>query len=323
MNAILTVTVNPCLDVTVDVPRLAPQIKLRCGAPVVHPGGGGVNVSRAIRQLGGESRAFVALGGPSGRQLEALLGAEQIEHIPYLLQGETRTSLTVIEQASGHHYRFVLPGPPQEAACGEQMLAVLSKLIDMECRYVVASGSLLPGLGDDFYFRLSDMVRWHGARFIIDAHDRALRAALPGRPYLIRLNEAEARELAGHAEADLPIGHIAADFIARKYAEVVVVGLGAQGSMVTTSDGQFTIAAPKVKVLSAVGAGDSYVAGLTLALSRGWSLEAANRYGVAAAASAVSRASTELCALESTEALFNRTGKPVYAASPEASILAS
>jgi 6-phosphofructokinase 2 len=321
MSPILTVTVNPALDVTTSVARLEPQRKLRCAPPVLDAGGGGANVSRAIHELGGESRAFVALGGNTGRQFAQLLRQAGVEYVEFPLPGETRSSMTVMEEASGLHYRFVLPGPEQSQQTGEEMLAELGRLIDENVHYVVASGSLLPGMRTDFYARLGDIVRWQGAKLILDTHGEALKEALAGLPYLIRLNEIEARELAHETGRDAPVAELARVLVNRKVAEVVVIGLGEQGSLVTTASGQFSIAPPKVAVRSMVGAGDSYVAALTLGLSRGWSLEAANRYGVAAAASAVTGEATELCSRPGTEELFKLTGKPVYAAAEQAAQL--
>lgn len=313
MATILTVTVNPSLDVTTSTAKLEPQRKLRCGTPVHDAGGGGANVSRAIRELGGESRAFVGLGGNTGRQFAALLQQAGVDFIEYALSGETRSSMTVMEEATGLHYRFVLPGPPQSPQTGDEMLAQLERIIiDEKVAFVVASGSLLPGLSSDFYGRLGNMVRAQGARLVLDTHGEALKGALSGRPFLIRLNEIEARALAHETEHDVPVAELARVLVDRQIADVVVVGRGEQGSLITTADEQFSIAPPKVQVHSMVGAGDSYVAALTLALSRGWSLEAANRYGVAAAASAVTRDATQLCSLTGTEELFKLTGKPIY-----------
>ena len=312
MSSILTVTVNPALDVTTSTARLEPQRKLRCGPPVTDAGGGGANVSRAIRELGGHSRAFVALGGNTGRLFAQVLQLAGVDYAEFPLQGETRSSFTVMEESTGLHYRFVLPGPEQSQEITERMLAELGRLIDGDTRYVVASGSLLPGMADDFYARLGDIVRWREAKLILDTHGEALRQGLAGRPYLIRLNEIEARELAEETAHDVTIDHLARVLVGRQAADVVVVGLGDQGSLVTTADRQFSIAPPKVQVRSMVGAGDSYVAALTLALSRDWSLEAANRYGVAAAASAVTGEATELCRQAETAELFKLTGKPVY-----------
>ncbi|MBN9316724.1 MAG: 1-phosphofructokinase family hexose kinase [Devosia sp.] len=311
--AILTVTLNPALDTTTSVARLEPQRKLRCSPAILHPGGGGANVSRAIRELGGTSRAFVALGGHTGRAYIDLLQAAGVECIEYRLAGETRTSMTVMEEDTGLHYRFVLPGPAQDPGLGDRILAELDRIIDAGS-YVVASGSLLPGIAVDLYARLGELVRRHDARLILDSHGEALVRGIAGRPFLVRLNQAEAQDLTGESSDNLPAG--AARLVATGMAEVVVFALGEKGSLVTTRDSQFTIAPPEVSVRSMVGAGDSYVAALTLALARGWTLDSANRYGVAAAASAVTREATQLCERSSTERYYNEAGKARFLATP-------
>lgn len=315
---ILTVTLNPALDTTTSVPRLEPQRKLRCSPAIVHPGGGGANVSRAIRELGGSSRAFVALGGHTGHQYADLLRAAGVECIDYTLSGETRASMTVMEEETGLHYRFVLPGPPQEPRHGEEILAELGRIIAGGVGYVVASGSLLPGITEDFYARLGDLVRSNNARLILDTHGAALKQGLAGRPFLIRLNQLEAEELAAEPPARGAPADVAAQLVATGAADVAVFAMGERGSLVATRDAQFTIAPPEVTVHSMVGAGDSYVAALTLALARGWSLESANRFGVAAAASAVTREATQLCERTSTERFYNETGKVTYLKQPAA-----
>ncbi|HEV2516173.1 MAG TPA: 1-phosphofructokinase family hexose kinase [Devosia sp.] len=319
---ILTVTLNPALDLTTTVPRLEPQHKLRCGPAILHPGGGGANVSRAIRELGGSSRAFVALGGHTGHEYSDLLRSAGVDCINYALTGETRTSMTVMEEETGLHYRFVLPGPVQDPRQGEEILAELGRIIAGGVGYVVASGSLLPGIAEDFYARLGDVVRWNNAKLILDTHGAALQHGLAGRPFLIRLNQLEAEELATESPTRGDPAAVAAQLVAAGVADVAVFAMGERGSLVTTRDGQFSIAPPEVQVHSMVGAGDSYVAALTLALARGWSLESANRFGVAAAASAVTREATQLCERTSTERFYNETGKVTYisqAAAPAAS----
>jgi 6-phosphofructokinase 2 len=311
-SPILTVTLNPALDITTSVARLEPQRKLRCGPAVLHPGGGGANVSRAIVELGGSSRAFVAIGGHTGHQYRDLLRAAGVDCVEYPLSGETRSSMTVMEEATGLHYRFVLPGPTQEPRHGEEILAELGRIIAGGVGYVVASGSLLPGIAEDFYARLGDLVRWHGAKLILDTHGVALKRGLAGRPFLIRLNQLEAEELARETPARGDPAAVATQLVAAGEVDVAVFAMGERGSLVTTRDSQFTIAPPEVKVHSMVGAGDSYVAALTLALARGWSLESANRFGVAAAASAVTRQATQLCERTSTERFYNETGKATY-----------
>jgi 6-phosphofructokinase 2 len=297
---ILTLTVNPALDLATGVDRLVPRIKLRCDAPQDDAGGGGVNVSRAIHALGGQSRALVALGGAMGEKHFHLMRAEglSVERLP--LVGETRFSVLLEDRASGEYYRLVMPGPTVDKDEGKRLFASIAAAIAGGA-LVVGSGSLLPGLTPDFYGRVAAAARVRGAKMIVDTHGDAMKAAINYRPWLIRLNHIEAADLTGRDDgADLN----SARLVAQGAAEIAVVADGENGSVVAFEGGQFRVRPVKVAVKGMVGAGDSYVAALTLALARGQDLETANRWGVAAAASAVSAEGTGLCTREGTEALF-------------------
>lgn len=304
---ILTITANPALDVTTTTERLFPQQKLRCAPPRYDLGGGGLNVSRAVRELGGESLAFVALGGATGDHYRRLLEEAGIGHEIWTNRGETRTSLTIMERETGLHYRFVMPGPEQPAEAGGQLLNRLSQVIAAGYHYVVGSGSLPPGIGADFYGRIADLARANGGGLILDTHGEALRAAIAHRPYIIRLNHFEAQELIG-GEPDTAAHVLADQLIANGAAEIVIITIGERGAIVRTAGEQYEIAPPKVVVRSAVGAGDSFVAALTLGLSRGWHIEKAARYGVAAAAAAVTTEATELCKVDDVNRYFAEIG---------------
>ncbi len=278
-QGILTVTVNPALDITTATPQIVPMRKLRCDMPGYHPGGGGVNASRAIRLLGGESMAFVALAGATGQLHRHLLEQEGVVATTWPLAGETRFSITVREDESDTYYRLVMPGPVQPADGGEQVLANLSQIIaGRDYRYVVASGSLPPGFPFDFYGRLSDLTRAHAAQLILDTHGEALRLALDHKPYLVRLNHLEAAELVGGREDDVA-DRFADDLLGRNAAEVVIVTVGADGAIVRSATDRFQIRPPVVKVGSAIGAGDSFVGALSLALARELPLRRAVAYG--------------------------------------------
>ena len=307
MLPILTVTLNPALDLTTSVTSIRPLRKLRCSAPRLDPGGGGINISRAIKELGGESQAFVAIGGHTGDQLRKLLRRTglSVEYWPTL--GETRTSFTVMSDENGLPYRFVLPGPtlsPFEAAA---ILEKLTGLVRRRGGYVVASGSLPPGVPDDFYGRLCRRTRELGGRFVIDSHGAALRAATEERPYLVRLNHLEAQELVG-GDPSVAAHSLAKQLIEQQRAEVAIVTLGERGAIVASGDGQLQIEPPRVRVRSGVGAGDSFVAALVFGLANDWSLEDAARYGVAAAAAAMTTEATELCKRETVDAFFAQIG---------------
>lgn len=307
MLPVLTVTMNPALDLATSVAELKPLQKLRCSTPRLDPGGGGVNVSRAIKELGGNSVAFVALGGSTGEQLSQLLRRAGLDLQVWPVSGETRTSFTVIEQFTGLPYRFVLPGPVISSAEAEAMLARLVTQIGQHPGYVVLSGGLPPGAPDDFYGRIVAQVRELGARCMVDTHGEPLRLAARARPHLIRLNHLEAQELVG-GDADAAAHLLAMQLVERGLTETAIVTLGDRGAIVATPHGHFEIQPPRVTVKSGVGAGDSFVAALVFGLANNWPLEDAARYGVAAAAAAVTTEATELCKRATVDAFYKEIG---------------
>jgi 6-phosphofructokinase 2 len=300
---ILTLTLNPALDITTTTHKLAPRRKLRCLAPRYDAGGGGANVSRAIKELGGTSVAFLMLGGRTGQHYREVLAPAAIDTVVYEAAGETRFSLTVMEEASGEHFRFVLPGPEQPRNRVETLLEAIVRNVGPRGGYVVLSGTLPPGMPVDFYGRVIREVRNSGARVILDTSQPALSATLPANPYCVRINHHEAQELLG-GEAVAAAEALAGRLVEDGAAELAIITTGEQGAFVATREGLVRIAPPQVVVKSTVGAGDSFVAALTLGLARGWPVEKAARYGVAAAASAVTTDATELCKRMDTDRYY-------------------
>jgi len=301
---VLTITLNPALDITTTVSQLKPGPKQRCSEPRLDPGGGRVNVSRAIKELGGESRALLAIGGSIGDELKALLDRTRIFFDYWPLIEQTRFSFTVMEEATAEHY---LPGPHISSAEADAILKHLERLIlDCPC-YIAASSSLPPGVPADFYARLARRTRELGAKLIIDTHGEPLRLAVAVRPHIIRLNHIEAQELMG-GDADGAAHLLARQLIERSLADAIIVTLGDRGAIVATAGNEIEIRPPPVEVRSSVGAGDSFVAALTFGLANGWTTEQAARYGVAAAAAAVTREATELCKRDTVNAFFAQIG---------------
>ncbi|HVH74850.1 MAG TPA: 1-phosphofructokinase family hexose kinase [Stellaceae bacterium] len=301
MPPIVTLTMNPALDIATATERIVPTHKLRCATPRYDPGGGGINVARAIHALGGEVVAVMPLGGPSGAMIRQMLEAAGVPHRAIEIAGVTRESLAVEEHRSGKQYRFILPGPELSPRDQERCLDTLSALL-VEAQSVVASGSLPPGVADDFYARVARLARRAGKRFFLDTSGPALAAA--GGVYLLKpsLSELEAltgRKIAAPAEEE----RAAREVVATGRAEIVVLSLGAQGALVTSAEGSERFAAIPVEAKSTVGAGDSMLAGIVLALSRGESLSEAVRFGMAAGAAALLGSGTELCRREDVERL--------------------
>lgn len=293
---ILTITLNPALDVATHVAGVHPGEKLRCAAPVVNPGGGGLNVSRALSQMGAASKALVALGGTTGAALAGLLRDEGIAFVALPSPGETRQSLVVTEDTTGRQFRFMLPGPVWQAHDLAQVLATIARHTQPG-GIVVISGSLPPGLSDDTPAQLAAALP--GMALVLDTSGPTLAHAVT-KPIpdlaVLRMDSAEAEALAGHP---LPSTQDTAKFatalVAKRVAETVIIARGAEGNVLARAGLRMIARSATVEVVSAVGAGDSFVAGLVLAMARGDDWPAALVLGTAAAAAAVLTPATELC----------------------------
>lgn len=309
MSDILTITLNPAFDVSTSVGTITPGPKLRCDAPRYDPGGGGVNVSRAILRLGGHSEAFVALGGETGAIFHTMLQAEGIAVAQFEIEGNTRQSFAIAETTSGKQYRFQLPGP---AWSHDQTTAALSKLKSLltEGRIVVMSGSLPPDVPPGIVSTVNQLAVENGAKLILDTSGDALLSAAEnsGPPFsLLRMDGAEATEVSGRSFASpADLADYGTELITKGVADRLVMSMGATGTVGVSVSERFFCQPPKIETLSAVGAGDSMVAAIALELSRGASLKEAVRHGVAAAGSAVLTPATELCSKETAEEILEK-----------------
>ncbi len=305
-SSIATVTMNPAVDVSSGVDRVLADRKMRCGPPHYEPGGGGINVARAVKKLGGEAAALFPAGGPAGRLLEELLSGEGVPRIALPIAGWTRENLNVLEVQTGRQFRFVLPGPKLDEAEWRRCLEAV-EAFDPFPAFLVASGSLPPGVPEDFHGRLAAVVRNRGGRLVLDSSGPALSRAVEEGVYLCKPSLREFQEWTGERSADEGRWRaLAREIVAKKRCEVLVVSLGAAGALWTTANEQERLTAPAVPVESSVGAGDSMVAGIVLSLSRGRALHEAIRFGVAAAAAAVMNPGTQLCRREDAERLFGQ-----------------
>lgn len=304
-SPIATLTMNPSLDIATTTERVVPTHKLRCEAARRDPGGGGINVARVVHILGGQATAVYPAGGTTGSALQNLLDQAGIAHqrvIP--IRDVTRESFTIDEAATGGQFRFVLPGPELTR---EEVQRCLDELGALEPRpaFVVASGSLPPGVPDDFYARVARLTRELGARLIVDTSGAALRHAGREGVFLLKPN---LRELQGLVGAKVQSGReqeeAARTLIEEGRAEVVVLSLGADGALLVSRGATQRFAAIEVPKRSAVGAGDSMVAAIVLGLARGSGLPDAVRFGMAAGAAALMTPGTELCRREDVERLY-------------------
>jgi len=303
MSAILTVTMNPSIDVSASTGKVVPVHKLRCTNVRRDPGGGGINVARVIKRLGGGCRALYPAGGLPGRLLHRLLDDEGIASIPIDTAVDTRESFTILDEASGDQYRFVLPGAPLSE---EEWRACLDRIASLAgpSDYIVASGSLPPEVPDDFYARLARIAGALGAHVILDTSGPALAAALEEGVHLVKPNLRELRELTGQPLDREPEWQRAAEKLVRSgKAAIVALTLGEHGALLVSRNAHLRAPGIPVKIASAVGAGDSFLAAMVWRLSSGRSLEEAFRYGVAAGTAALLTPGTELSRKEDTDRL--------------------
>ena len=306
MPSIVTLTLNPAVDKNTRVDQVVAEDKLRCEAPSREPGGGGLNVSRVIGRLGGQSTAFYTSGGLTGRILQDLLDAEALDHTPLPVDEWTRENLIVYETSTDRQFRFGMPGPTLTDGEIDACLNTLRGL-DPAPEYLVASGSLPPGVPDDTYAAVAEAAHALGAKPILDTSGAALRAAMDADWYLLKPNLRELQQLAGDDLAtEAERIDAARAFIDRGWCRGVVLSMGASGALLVTADRAAHVRSPTVPIASRVGAGDSMVGGLTVALARGQDLPDAVRFGVAAGAAAVMTPGTELCHQDDTERLFEQ-----------------
>lgn len=298
MTPILSVTLNPTVDFATAADHVVPDIKLRCARNNIDPGGGGINVSRAVQILGGHSTAFVAVGGQVGDKLIHLLAEAGIGLAPFPAPDETRQSFSVTDRGSGAQYRFVMPGPTWRPRDVDMALSRIARAAPSG-GIVVLSGSQPPGVPADFPARLAARVARTGARLVVDTSGAALKeiATHPRKPaFILRMDGEEAEELAGRVlDSRADSADFAQSLITHGAADIVIVARGGDGNVLVTPKARWHATAPKVPIVSKVGAGDSFVGALVLALAQDKPAPEALIQGAAAAASAVMTDATRLC----------------------------
>jgi 6-phosphofructokinase 2 len=295
MTDILTITLNPALDLATSCDALQPGHKLRCAHAERFPGGGGINVARVVQRLGGDCLALYLAGGVVGDRLQELLQAEQVPSHRVAIADETRESFSVLESSTGREYRFVLPGPAVAESEWQACVDFLTAMTPAP-RFVVLSGSLPPAMAADSYAQLARTARERGSKVVLDSSGAPLAAALAEGVFLIKPSLRELSDLSGQRMDDEPRWCAAAESLVHDgRAELVALSLGERGAMLFCAQGHWRADALKVDVKSTTGAGDSLLAAMVWALSQGKAASEAFRYGVAAGSAALLHAGTRLC----------------------------
>ncbi|MES2374929.1 MAG: 1-phosphofructokinase family hexose kinase [Bacteroidota bacterium] len=294
MPAIITVTFNPALDKSLSVSELTPDKKIKCPLPVCEPGGGGLNVARAIKKLGGDAVAIYLAGGEAGSIITKLLTDEGIKTVVVNTIQSTRENLIVTDLATSSQYLLDMPGANVTEEEWKACLEVIDTTQDV--KYIIASGSLPSGVPIDIYARIALLAKKKGARLIVDTAGEPLKLAVQAGVFLIKPNIRELAALTGESELDLRSAPKAArQIISNGHCDAVVVSMGPDGALLVTEDVVMDIIPPALTVKSTVGAGDSMVAGIVMHLMENNDLIEAVKYGVACGSAATVHYGTELC----------------------------
>jgi 6-phosphofructokinase 2 len=281
---VITLTLNPALDVTTSVDRVVSRHKLRCAAPRVEAGGGGVNVARAILALGGAATPIYTAGGLPGERYRVIMHHEGMPGVPISIGGETRESLNVTDREKGQQYRFVLPGPALTGEERDRCLAAVASSLSPG-GYLVMSGSLPPGTPDDFVADVARVAHAHGSACAVDVSGPALAAAVDAGVDLIKASLRELCDLTGstlatEGEQDAALRHL----LERSAVTTIIVTAGSDGATLATRAGIIRAPAFPVEERSAVGSGDAFLAAFVLRTVQGRSPLDALRAGLAAGA---------------------------------------
>lgn len=304
MDRIITITFSPCIDKSTSVPSLIPEKKMKCAAPKLEPGGGGINVARATMKLGGNPMAIYPAGGYTGKHFNDLMAKEKVPSVVIETVNETRENIIVLDESSNQQYRFGMPGTLLNENEWRKLLLAIEEAEN--AKFIVASGSLPPGVPPDIFARIASIAKRKNSKLILDTSGEALSQAIKEGVYLLKPNLGELSSLVGkdYLQPD-DIAAAARQLIENGNCEVVVVSMGEAGALLVTRDLEEKIVPPKIERKSTVGAGDSMVAGIVFSLCNGKTILEAAQYGVACGTAATMNPGTELCHKEDADRIFD------------------
>ncbi len=304
MAKIVTLTFSPAIDKSSSIASLIPEKKMKCTNPKFEAGGGGINVARVIAKFDGDVVAVFPSGGYTGKYFNHLLEKEKVPFIAIDTKNETRENFVILEESTNKQFRF---GMPSNELLEDEWKACLSAIENLKnVDYIVASGSLPPGVPMNVYAQLSKIAKKINAKFVVDTSGEALKEAVNEGVFLLKPNLEELGYLLGIENIEIDnIEKAAKELILKNNCEIIVISLGKDGAMLVTKNESHTVKPPKVDVKSTVGAGDSMVAGLIYSLSKNNNLKNALIFGIACGTAATMNKGTELCKISDVEKIYN------------------
>lgn len=300
---IYTLTLNPAVDRELTVPEVQFDRVLRATGSRVDFGGKGFNVSRLLKGMDTPSTAVGFLGGRAGELLQDGLKSLGIGTDFVWVPGETRTNVSIVTTSHAHYIKANETGPLVDSAKQKELLDKVESLAQRGDWWVLA-GSMPPGVANDFYARIVDVLNKHGALAILDTTNEPLRLGCAKNPYLVKPNAEEARAITGlPVDTHLEIAVAAAE-IRKMGAQNVVVSMGKAGALLQTPEETWLTHSPKIQESNPIGAGDSMVGGLVWGLTQGLTLKESLGWGVASGAATASLSGTEVGSRPLIEELF-------------------
>lgn len=310
---IVTVTLNPAVDLELQVGEIAFDTVIRAEQSRMDVGGKGFNVSRMLNNLSMPSRAMGFVGGKSGDRLDDGLQQAGIETQFTWIGGETRTNVSIVQADQRHHIKVNESGP----TITEHEWQSLEQAVNRQLRpgdWWVLAGSLPLGLPSDVYRRLTQQIQAAGANVVLDASGEALALGCGAEPALIKPNYEEALQLLGQAHSgDKLSPEAVAEALLALGPKKVVLSNGKEGAVVATAEGTVRVASPVIRERNPIAAGDSMVAGMVYGLQQGWSLQDSVRLGVCCGAATASQPGTSLGERAQIVALLGSLGQSTLA----------
>jgi len=301
---IVTLTINPAIDRTLSVDRLAFEDRAYIKSCRESAGGRGINSSRVIHSFGGQTLAVLISGGAAGKRLEELLTGSAFPTSVVPVRNEIRTNLTITDK-HGLTVNLNESGPALEKAEVARVEKVVRTALE-KASWLLLCGSLPPGVPSSFYGKLIAMARQQKVKSLLDADGDPLREGIEAKPTVVTPNQQEAERLLGRALLTRTHYLEAAERIRSMGSESVVLSLGSRGAVAAFRDGLIEALPPHIDALCPIGAGDALTAAYSWAIQRKANAAEALRWGVAAGTASARLPGISFATLAQTEEIYKQ-----------------
>lgn len=304
-SKVVTLTVNPALDIYSTVDKIESEKKLRCSPATKDPGGGGVNVSRVLKRLGIDAQTIFTCGGHTGKLFQHLLSQEGIDQDVVEIEEDLRQNFAVNENSTGDLFRFGFPGAKLKQQEIKELLDKIKKIEGAE--FLVVSGSLSPDAPEDLYAQIAKIAKEKHLKLVVDSSGKAFAQAIKEGAYLIKPNINELEDITGKKNgSEEQLKKILLEVLEEYPVTAIAMSMGPQGAYLATEGEVHHFPAPQIKAQSSIGAGDSMVAGMVYRLSLGKDLKDAVRFGIACGSATIKSPGTQLLQKEDAEKFFSQ-----------------